>query len=163
VQLRVCGSSTAVGELAARIQRMPGSRHVIRSGDGSVGQALVTADLVDDAVDSSLECVRQMGVPSKGVMSVRLDAIGRSFARQPFPWADLQSGRPQRAPVFSPPTFTVAAGVIAAFGVIYQNSTLVVGALAISPGASMTLPTEGSAGSPAECWGERRRERRAAR
>jgi len=67
LQLRVFGSSTQLGEIAARIREIPGSRHVIRSGDGSAGQALVTADLVDDAVDTALEQVQQLGVPSEDV------------------------------------------------------------------------------------------------
>jgi hypothetical protein len=94
LQLRVFGSATNVGEIAARIREIPGSRHVTRSGDGSVGRPLVTVDLVDDAVDTELEHVRQMGLPSGDVILGRLDAIGRSVARPPLSsvvWADLLS------------------------------------------------------------------------
>ena len=146
LQLRVFGSSTDVGEIAARMGEIPGSRRVIRSGEGSVRQALVTADLVDDAADTALEQVRQMGVLSEDVILVRRDAIGKSVDRDPVSsvvWADLLSqANLNRRPVTRYLTFIVTAGVIAAFGVIYENSTLVVGAMAISPD---TLPITAAA------------------
>jgi hypothetical protein len=94
LQLRVFGSSTDVREVAARSKRVLGSRRLIGSGDGSVGRALVTAERVGDPVDSWLEYIRQMRMPSEDVMSVRLDAIGRSVARAPLSsvvWPDLLS------------------------------------------------------------------------
>ena len=51
LQLRVFGAAPVVAELAARIQDIPGSRHVIRTGGEP---AVVTADLADDAVDRAL-------------------------------------------------------------------------------------------------------------
>jgi uncharacterized hydrophobic protein (TIGR00271 family) len=146
LQLRVFGSSGDMGEIAARIREIPGSRHVIQSGDGAAGPALVTAELVDDAVDGALKQVRRMGVPAEDVILVRLDAIGGSLSRHPLAsvvWADLVSQANLNArPVARYLTFMAAAGIIAAFGVIYENSTLVVGAMAISPD---TLPITAAA------------------
>jgi len=70
-------------------------------------------------------------------MLLRLDAIGPAAAQRPLAsvmWADLlsQAGANAR-PLARYLVFMAAAGVIAAFGVIYANSTLIVGAMAISP------------------------------
>ena len=87
-----------------------------------------------------------MGVPSEDVMLVRLDAIGRRVGQDPLSsvvWADLLSQANLNArPVARYLTFMAAAGVIAAFGVIHENSTLVVRAMAIS---SDTLPITAAA------------------
>ena len=52
---------------ADSLQRIPGSRHVIQMGDEGLGGALVSADLVDDAVDRALEQVTRLGVPAEDV------------------------------------------------------------------------------------------------
>ena len=79
-------------------------------------------------------------------MLVRLDLIGPSVAQRPLAsvvWADLVSQADANArPLARYLVFMIAAGVIAAFGVIYSNVTLVVGAMAISPD---TLPITAAA------------------
>jgi len=55
LQLRVFGAAPAMADVAARLQGIPGSRHVIRTGNGDGEPAVVMADLVDDAVDRALE------------------------------------------------------------------------------------------------------------
>jgi uncharacterized hydrophobic protein (TIGR00271 family) len=141
LQLRVYGASRAIADVAGELEAISGSRHVIITGDGTSGNAVVTADLIDDAVDHALERVRQLGVPSEDVVLLRLDSIGPAVARRPLAsvvWADLlsQAGANAR-PIARYLVFMAAAGIIAAFGVIYANTTLVVGAMAISPD---TLP-----------------------
>jgi uncharacterized hydrophobic protein (TIGR00271 family) len=137
LQLRVFGSSAAMAVVAERLQEIPGSRHVICSGDGASGNAVVTADLVDDAVDRALEQVKRLGVPSEDFTLLRLDTIGPSAAQRPLAsvvWADLLSQANVNARPFARYlVFMATAAVVAAFGVIYANSTLVVGAMAISP------------------------------
>jgi uncharacterized hydrophobic protein (TIGR00271 family) len=128
-----------IADVADRLERIPGSRHVIRTLDGDNGTALVTADLFDDAVDGALEQVHRLGVAVDDVVLVRLDTIGASAAQRPLAsvvWADLLSQAGANARPFPRYlTFMGAAGIIAAFGVIYQQVTLVVGAMAISPDA----------------------------
>ncbi|MCL2418057.1 MAG: DUF389 domain-containing protein, partial [Conexibacteraceae bacterium] len=146
LQLRVFGAAPAMADVAERLQRIPGARHVIRTGNGDGEPSVVVADLVDDAVDRALEQVRRMGVPADDVVLVRLDSIGPSVADRPLAsvvWADLlsQAGANAR-PLARYMVFMVSAGVIAAFGVIYSNVTLVVGAMAISPD---TLPITAAA------------------
>lgn len=139
LQLRVFGAPKAMSNVAQCLQELPGARHVIRSGDGSGGGALVTADLVDDAVDRALQQVRRLGVPSEDVVLVREDAIGQQASSRPLAtvvWADLLSQAGLNARPFARfLLFMAIAGVIAGFGVIYANVTLVVGAMAISPDA----------------------------
>lgn len=146
LQLRVFGAAPAMADVADRLQAIQGSRHVIQTGNGDRGQAVVMADLVDEAVDRALEQVKRMGVPPEDVVLVRVDSIGPSVAQRPLAsvvWADLlnQAGANAR-PLARYMVFMVSAGVIAAFGVIYSNVTLVVGAMAISPD---TLPITAAA------------------
>jgi uncharacterized hydrophobic protein (TIGR00271 family) len=141
LQLRVFGAEDVIAEVAGQLTEIPGSRHVIVTGDRDSGKALVTADVADDAVDRALSRVRGFGLPSEDVMLLRLDSIGPAVAQRPLAsvvWADLVSQAGANARPFARYlVFMAAAGVIAAFGVIYANTTLVVGAMAISPD---TLP-----------------------
>jgi uncharacterized hydrophobic protein (TIGR00271 family) len=114
---------------------------VIHTADSVSGRALVTADLVDDAVDQALARIQQLGLPAEDVVLLRLDSVGAALAQRPLAsvvWADLlsQAGANAR-PLARYLVFMAAAGIIAAFGVIYAETTLIVGAMAISPD---TLP-----------------------
>ena len=137
LQLRAFGASELIADIANQLEGIHGARHVIVSGNGAAGQALVTADLVDDAVDEAVETVRLRGLPSEDVVLLRLESIGPGVTQRPLSsvvWADLlsQAGANAR-PLARYLVFMATAGVIAAFGVIYANTTLVVGAMAISP------------------------------
>ena len=146
LQLRVFGASQQLGDVAACLRDIPGSRHVVRTGDGAHGAAFVTADLADDAVDRAVEQVRRMGISADDVVLVRIETIGPAEAQRPLSsvvWSDLvtQAGMNAR-PVARYLVFMAIAGIIAAFGVIYGNITLIVGAMAISPD---TLPVTAAA------------------
>lgn len=94
LQLRVFGSPELIADLANQLERIHGARHVIVSGNGAAGQALVTADLVDDAVDEAVEAIDRRGLPSEDVALLRLDSIGPAVAQRPLAsvvWADLLS------------------------------------------------------------------------
>jgi uncharacterized hydrophobic protein (TIGR00271 family) len=126
-----------MADVADRLGRLPGSSHVLRTGDDGLGQALVTADLGDDAADAALEEVRRLGVPSEDVVLLRVDSIGPTHAGRPLAsvvWTDLlsQAGANAR-PLARYLIFIGVAGLIAGFGVIYQNGILIVGAMAVSP------------------------------
>ncbi len=147
VQLRVFGPPPAIAEVVDCLHDMAGARHVIHTEDGGSGHCLVTADLVDDAVDAVLERVERLDIPAEDVALVRLDSIGPATAAQRpasgVVWADLltQAGANAR-PLARYLMFMATAGVIAAFGVIYEETTLIVGAMAISPD---TLPITAAA------------------
>jgi uncharacterized hydrophobic protein (TIGR00271 family) len=138
LQLRVFGASELmIADIANQLDLIHGARHVIVSGNGAAGQALVTADLLDDAVDQAVETINRRGLPLEDVALLRLESIGPAVAQRPLSsvvWADLvsQAGANAR-PLARYLVFMATAGVIAAFGVIYANTTLVVGAMAISP------------------------------
>src|SRR3954449_5303326 len=126
-------------EIAERLEAMHGLQHIILTRDGARDTALVTADLVDGAVDSVLRQVERLGVPAQDIVLLRVDSIGGSAGQQSLAnvvWADLisQAGANAR-PVARYLVFMAMAGIIAAFGVIYEETTLVVGAMAISPDA----------------------------
>lgn len=128
-----------MADVAEHLETIPGSRHVILTRDGSSEKALVTADLVEDAVDRAVEHVKRFGLPSEDVVLLRVDSIGPSVAQRPLAsvvWADLlsQAGANAR-PLARYLLLMATAGIIAAFGVIYENVTLVIGAMAISPDA----------------------------
>jgi uncharacterized hydrophobic protein (TIGR00271 family) len=137
MQLRAFGASKLIADIADQLELIHGARHVIVTGTGTGGQSLVTADLVDDAVDQAVEALNRQGLLAEDVALLRLESIGPAVAQRPLSsvvWADLlsQAGANAR-PLARYLIFMSMAGVIAAFGVIYANTTLVVGAMAISP------------------------------
>jgi uncharacterized hydrophobic protein (TIGR00271 family) len=142
LQLRVFGTPPAMAAVADSLHRIPGARHVIQMGNGELGSALVSADLVDRA----LEQVMRLGIAAEDVALIRLESIGPLVAQRPLAsvvWSDLLSQAGANARPFPRYlVFMAAAGIIAAFGVIYQNGILVVGAMAISPD---TLPITAAA------------------
>ena len=94
LQLRVFGDSHVLGDVAAKLGRIPGARHVILAGDGAAGAAVLIADVVEDAVDRVLAQLERLGLPSDDVVLVRLDSIGPTVAQRPLAsvmWADLLS------------------------------------------------------------------------
>lgn len=130
LQLRVFGASPVIVDVASQLEAIPGARHVILTGDGASGKSLVTADLVDDAVDQALGRIKPLGLPSEDVVLLRLDSIGPAAAQRPLAsvvWADLlsQAGANAR-PLARYLVFMATAGIIAAFGVIYAETTLIV-------------------------------------
>ena len=136
LHLRVFGSSAAIEAVAGNLTRLPGAAHLTMTGtgDGS-GRTVLTADLQPDAADDVLGQLDRLGVPPEDVALLRLDAvrsgpeIGESLV-----WADLLGQAAEHArPVARYLVFMAAAGVIAAYGVIYANTILIVGAMAVSP------------------------------
>jgi uncharacterized hydrophobic protein (TIGR00271 family) len=141
LQIRVFGEPSIIAELAARVDALPGASHVILTRNDGTGPALVSADVTGDAADLAIGAAREAGVPGKDIELLRIDSIGPATALRPLGglvWADLlnQAGANAR-PLARYVVFMIAAGVIAAFGVIYDNQILIVGAMAVSPD---TLP-----------------------
>src|SRR5829696_2827035 len=102
---------------------------------------MAMADVTGDAADAALAALRELGVPPEDIELLRFDAIGPASARRPLGgvvWADLlsQAGANARS-LARYVVFMAVAGEIAAFGVIYDNQILIVGAMAVSPD---TLP-----------------------
>jgi uncharacterized hydrophobic protein (TIGR00271 family) len=137
LQLRVFGAGAPMASVADTLGALPGALHVTRvhAGDHS-GRALVTADLDRGAVDEALEAVIELGVPAEDVSLLRLDSVQSGPLRQAdlVMWADILGQAAEHARMKARYlVFMAAAGVIAAYGVIYANGILVVGAMAVSP------------------------------
>ena len=137
LHVRVHGPALAMETVAKRLAGVEGAAHITRAdaGDGS-GRALVTADLRPGAVDAVLERIDDLGVPATEVSLLRLEEIQHGPLRRE---TLVVLGRPARhcgrnaRPVARYLVFMAVAGVIAAYGVIYENSILIVGAMAVSP------------------------------
>ncbi len=141
LQLRVYGAFATVAQVAEHVAAIPGSRHVLVLRDGDAGTGMATADVSGDVADAALATVRELGVPPDDIELLRLESIGPATAHRPLGgvvWADLvtQAGANAR-PLARYVVLMAVAGVIAAFGVIYDNQILIVGAMAVSPD---TLP-----------------------
>ena len=138
LHLRVFGSARVMAEVAEVLSGLGGARHITRTEAGHrTGTVLVTADLHTDAADAALSSLRRLGVRTDDFALVRFDAI-QPLVRRPhrasLVWADLlgQAGEHAR-PVARYLAFMAAAGIIAAYGVVYRNQILIVGAMAVSP------------------------------
>ena len=114
---------------------MPQWRRTRRSSFPADGRA--------DAADPALEALSGLGVPSEDVTLLRLDAIqpgARSRERANLLWADLLGRAGEYArPVARYLVFMGVAGVIAAYGVIYNNGILIVGAIRLGADAIASL------------------------
>jgi uncharacterized hydrophobic protein (TIGR00271 family) len=140
LHLRVFGAAPVMERVAERVSALPGAEHVTRTDAGNgAGQALVTADVEPDAADAALQALTGLGVPAEDVWLLRLEGLqpgrrGRRPESSAVVWADLlgQAGEHAR-PVARFIMLMAVAGVIAAYGVIYANGILIVGAMAVSP------------------------------
>jgi uncharacterized hydrophobic protein (TIGR00271 family) len=140
LHLRVFGAAPMMERVAESVSALDGADHVTHTdaGDGA-GRALVTADVDPDAADAALHVVTGLGVPTEDVWLLRLEGLqpGRRRRRREggaVVWADLlgQAGEHAR-PVGRFLMLMAVAGIIAAYGVIYSNGILIVGAMAVSP------------------------------
>jgi uncharacterized hydrophobic protein (TIGR00271 family) len=138
LHLRVFGSAHAMAEVADTLSGLGGARHITRAETGHREDwVIVTADLHADSADAALHSLRRLGVPSDDFSLLRFDAI-QPLVRRPHAaglvWADLlgQAGEHAR-PVARYLAFMAAAGIIAAYGVVYNNQILIVCAMAVSP------------------------------
>jgi uncharacterized hydrophobic protein (TIGR00271 family) len=139
LQLRAYGPPDQMADVATRLASLPGSRHVMRTPSEAAGGAtLVTADVGGQgAADAALAAVRRLGVHDDNVELLRIDSIGPASSSNPLGnvvWADLlgQAGTNARL-LARYLVFMGIAGIIAAFGVVYSNGILIVGAMAVSP------------------------------
>jgi uncharacterized hydrophobic protein (TIGR00271 family) len=140
LHLRVFGAAPVMEQVAESVSALPGAEHVTRTDAGNgAGQAVVTADVDPDAADAALRTLSRLGVPADDVWLLRLEGLqpgrlGRRRASSAVVWADLlgQAGEHAR-PVARFLVLMAVAGVIAAYGVYYSNTILIVGAMAVSP------------------------------
>jgi uncharacterized hydrophobic protein (TIGR00271 family) len=135
--LRVYATSTTLDEVAQGLDEHGSARHVTLAPSVRAGHALLTAEVHPESADPVLEFLLSRGVAEDDIALARLDEIapvGSAHPSTSLIWADvLGQARRNARPVALYLTFTIAAGVIAAFGVIEVNTILIVGAMAVSP------------------------------
>ena len=135
--LRVYAAKAKLGEVAEGLEEHGSARHVILAEGVRPGHALLTAEVHPGSADPVLEFLVGHGVAEEDIALARLDEIAPVGSEHPATsliWADvLGQARRNARPVALYLAFTIAAGVIAGFGVIEVNSILIVGAMAISP------------------------------
>lgn len=137
LQLRVYGESHAMTAVAERLEALAGARHVSLVETGSDRAALVSADLKTGSADRALATLETLGVPADDIALVRLETVGpgaESGDVTGLIWADvLGQARIRARATARYLVLMAAAGVIAGLAVVNDSSTLVVGAMAISP------------------------------
>jgi uncharacterized hydrophobic protein (TIGR00271 family) len=137
INLEIFGASAAMARVAARLDEL-GDVSRVRVVDATrSGHAVLTATIRPQAVDSTLDEVRRLGVPDSSTTLTRVEVIGSLVTGRAAPslvWADvLGTAWLNARPIARYLAFMVAAGVIGGYGVIDDNSILIVGAMAVSP------------------------------
>ena len=141
LHLRVFGPSARLVELGEGLEERGEAKHVVVAQGVRPGHALLTAEVLPELADPVLDVLESNGVSPENIMLARVDQIGGlagGRANVSLIWADVlgQASRYAR-PVARYIAFMIAAGVIAAYGVIEASQILIVGAMAVSPD---TLP-----------------------
>jgi uncharacterized hydrophobic protein (TIGR00271 family) len=135
--LRIYATSATLYEVAQGLEEHGSARHVVLVPGARPGHALLTAEVHPNSADPVLEFLVGRGVAEEDIALARLDEIApvdSAHRATSLIWADvLGQARRNARPVALYLAFTIAAGVIAAFGVIEVNSILIVGAMAVSP------------------------------
>jgi len=136
LQLRAFGDEARLRTLGSELER-DGLLHVaILTPALSGGRARLEGEVDPAVADRALALARSAGLSADDVSLARLETVGGSS--QPpavsLIWSDMlgQAAINSRLlPRYV--AFMAVAGVIAGFGVIYDNGILIVGAMAISP------------------------------
>jgi uncharacterized hydrophobic protein (TIGR00271 family) len=137
IDLEVYGERSAMQTIAERLDGTEGIRRVRVVDATREGSSVVSASLHPSTVDAVLEDLRRQGVPDEDIELVRVELVGSlatGRAEAGLVWADVVGTAWLNArPIARYLAFMLAAGVIAAYGVIDNNGILIVGAMAVSP------------------------------
>ena len=137
LHLRVYGPADSLTAIGGDLEARGAVRAVALARGLQDGHVLLTAEVPAESADAVLELLMSNGVTEDDIVLVRLDEIGpirSGGTTASLIWADmLGQARRNARPVVRYLVFMVAAGIIAAFGVIQVNDILIVGAMAVSP------------------------------
>ncbi len=139
--LRVFVPEALSDEVVAGLTAIDGVSHLARAHLVEPGRLMLTADVRPESVDAALETIDGFDIPSDDILLARLNLIGPtrrqsqlSRSADALVWSEvLGEARVQSRIVMKYLAFMLIAGTIAAFGVLNQNSILIVGAMAVSP------------------------------
>ncbi len=136
ITLEVLGRPAAMTAVAESLDAVDGVS-AVRLVHASRGPSVVSATVRPRAVDPLLEALRGQRVPDADITLTRSEVIG-TLARRPaeasLVWAEIfGTARANARPFARYLAFMFVAGVIACYGVIDDNTILIVGAMAVSP------------------------------
>lgn len=137
INLEVAGKSTVMETVAERLDELDDVSRVRRVDATRAGHSIVSAAVRPRAVDTTLEEVRRLGVPDGDITLTRVEVVGSmrgGAADASLVWTDVIGTATLNArPIARYLAFMLVAGVIGGYGVIDNNSILIVGAMAVSP------------------------------
>ena len=137
INLEVFGKSGAMAMVADRLDELVDVSRVRLVDATRPGQSVVSAAVRPRATDTTLDELRRLGVPDGDITLTRVEVVGSLATRAAeasFVWADvIGTARLNARPMARYLVFMFAAGVIGSYGVIDNNSILIVGAMAVSP------------------------------
>jgi uncharacterized hydrophobic protein (TIGR00271 family) len=137
LHLRVYGPADSLVEIGGDLEARGVVRSVALAQGIRDGHVLLTAEVLANSADAVLDLLIRNDVAPDDIILARLDEIGPIKPGQTAAsliWADMVGqARVNARPVARYLVFMVAAGIIAAFGVIQANPILIVGAMAVSP------------------------------
>jgi uncharacterized hydrophobic protein (TIGR00271 family) len=137
INLEVFGESGTMATVAEHLDEL-GDVSRVRLVDATRARhSVVSAAVRPRAVDTTLEEVRRLGVLDADITLTRVEVVGSlatGTAEASLVWADvLGTAWLNARPIARYLAFMFAAGVIGGYGVIDDNSILIVGAMAVSP------------------------------
>jgi uncharacterized hydrophobic protein (TIGR00271 family) len=137
ISLEVFGESKAMATVADRLDELEDVSRVRLVGATRPGHSIVSAAVSPRAVDTTLDELRRLGVPDAEITLTRVQVVGSlvtGTADASLVWADvIGTAWVNARPIARYLAFMIAAGVIGSYGVIDDNSILIVGAMAVSP------------------------------
>jgi len=150
-QLRVFSTTKMLSGLASWLDAGMHGSHVVFVPGGVVSpqaslpapvdKGLLVADIAAESTREVMTHLSELDIDAADISLLRVDDMGPAIPQHPSTsliWADmLGMARRNARPFARYLVFMSVAGVIAAYGVITVNSTLIVGAMAVSPD---TLP-----------------------
>jgi uncharacterized hydrophobic protein (TIGR00271 family) len=137
INLEVFGKSGAMATVAGRLDELDDVSRVRIVDATRARHSVVSAAVRPRAVDTTLQEVRRLGVPDTDITMTRVEVVGSlatGTVEASLVWADVIGTAWLNArPIARYLAFMLAAGVIGSYGVIDNNSILIVGAMAVSP------------------------------
>src|SRR5262249_35970262 len=131
LQLRVSGENTRLNGLATWLENSGQARNtVLLPAVHNVHYGHLYADMESDAATAVLTYLDQNGVPADHIAVLRTEDIGPAIPRgrdSSLVWVDMVDlARRNARPLARYVVFMIVAGIIAGYGVITVNSTLIV-------------------------------------
>ncbi len=141
LRLGVSVTSARADELARALEQTGGVRRLTRTPTEAREEVVLFADVVPAAADETMAVLERFEVAAEDYLLTRMDVVAPSpgthaqlASGATFAWVEVMGqARANSRPLARYLALILSAGVIAAVGVIKDNSILIVGAMAVSP------------------------------